>query len=219
MQIINKIKKILKIGVLPYQIKPPYTHVVQIGDPILRNTAKEVNPETIKKPEFQKLMKILTSMLMKDDLAGVSAPQVGIPLRVIAIQCSNLLLQTYYSRREIESQLIQELPPQVWINPIVRVLDYSTNINFETCSSVLSFQADVKRYNRVSISGLDAEGNKKMMEGSGLIARIIQHEIDHLNGILYTDKMIPKSLTCTVWREINELNGLIELRYYPRVRV
>lgn len=50
---------------------------------------------------------------MKDDLAGVSAPQVGIPLRVIAIQCSNLLLQTYYSRREIESQLIQELPPQV----------------------------------------------------------------------------------------------------------
>lgn len=67
--------------------------------------------------------------------------------------------------------------------------------------------------------GLDAEGNKKMMEGSGLIARIIQHEIDHLNGILYTDKMIPKSLTCTVWREINELNGLIELRYYPRVRV
>lgn len=55
MQIINKIKKILKIGVLPYQIKPPYTHVVQIGDPILRNTAKEVNPETIKKPEFQKV--------------------------------------------------------------------------------------------------------------------------------------------------------------------
>lgn len=64
MQFINKIKKILKIGVLPYEVKPPYTHIVQIGDPVLRNTAQEVYPETIEKPEFQKV--IISSIVIQN---------------------------------------------------------------------------------------------------------------------------------------------------------
>lgn len=122
----------------------------------------------------------------------------------------------------------------------MKILDYDTNIEPEMCGSILSFQADVKRFNAVQLSGqyllttkfsielgelrnnlpifagFDERGQNQKVEATGYLARIIQHEMDHLNGILYTDLMTPKTLQCCAWKEINVLNGYVELNYYPK---
>lgn len=64
---------------------------------------------------------------------------------------------------------------------------------------------------------MDENGNSKSMIASGWTARVIQHEMDHLDGIVYTDIMDPKSLKCTLWKQVNDYNGHIEIQYYPTV--
>lgn len=63
------------------------------------------------------------------------------------------------------------------------------------------------------ILGMNENGENKTLDAKGWTARIVQHEIDHLNGIMFTDRMIPSSLCCTGWHSINEYQGFVELRY------
>lgn len=125
----------------------------------------------------------------------------------------------------------------------MKITDYDTNTEIEECSSILCLQADVKRFNAVQLhgeyfsfsshyptsvfcfltnsslflsAGFNERGQKQVVEATGYVARIIQHEMDHLNGILFTDQMTTKTLKCGIWKEINAVNGYIELSFYPR---
>ncbi|GLV41069.1 uncharacterized protein CBL_04593 [Carabus blaptoides fortunei] len=110
---------------------------------------------------------------------------------------------------------MRTVPFTVLINPELRVIDYTKIILSEACESVKGFSADVPRYSEVEVTGFNENGDQIKIEADGWTARIIQHEMDHLTGKLYTDIMDKSTLCCTCWQAVNERAGKIELPFSP----
>lgn len=104
--------------------------------------------------------------------------------------------------------------PQVLINPKLTVTNYTKHKHPEGCMSVRGFSADVERYEGVKISGVNRQGAHTELVLSGWNARIAQHEMDHLDGKLYTDHMDRSTFTCTCWEAVNTKSGRVEIPFY-----
>jgi peptide deformylase len=102
---------------------------------------------------------------------GLAANQVGVPRRLIVVDCS---------KRDLDSQLI------ILVNPEVIAAEGLTSME-EGCLSVPDYQAEVTRYEKVKVRGLDLQGKAVELDADGLLAVVLQHEIDHLNGKLFID--------------------------------
>ncbi|CAK1542839.1 unnamed protein product [Leptosia nina] len=196
------------------RIKPPYEHVVQIGDPTLRKKSEEVKLDKITTSETQKTILVLKQVLHKYGSVGMSAPQIGeniriFVMRITAKQCKE------HSPEIIKSRNMYEIPLTVYINPKLKIVDYQKIICAEGCESVRSFQADVARYKAVEVSGLNSQGEPISQIYKGWAARIAQHEMDHLDGKLYTDIMDRKSLQCVHWDEVNICKGKMSIPFNP----
>jgi peptide deformylase len=100
---------------------------------------------------------------------GLAAPQVGISKRLF-------VMDTHDDQRE----------PEVLINPKIELAEEEVEL-VEGCLSVPGMVGDITRFKRFALSGLDRDGNKVRLEGEGLYAQCLQHELDHLNGVLYID--------------------------------
>lgn len=182
---------------------PPYGHVCQVGDPVLRSHAAAVDPAAITGPEIQKVIKTMVQVMRKLDCVGLSAPQVGVPLRILALEYPEKMLEeSSPTSREIRGLSAQ--PLRVFINPQLRVLDGRTVLFQEACESISGFSATVPRYLSVEVSGLNEKGEAVTWEASGWPARIIQHEMDHLDGVLYIDRMDSKTFLNINWQAYNE---------------
>ena len=134
------------------------------GDPVLRAKAKPVAKVT---KRVVKLLKDMEETMYAADGVGLAAPQIGVSERLIVVD-------------------VGEGPIHI-INP---VLEKGGRLRYrrEGCLSIPGVYGYVERYATVVVSGLDAKGKPLRIEGSGLLARALQHEIDHLEGILFTDK-------------------------------
>ncbi|XP_038222940.1 peptide deformylase, mitochondrial-like [Zerene cesonia] len=196
------------------KVNPPYEHIVQIGDPRLRKICEEVPLEAIKTNEIQKLILILEHMLIKYGSVGMSAPQVGINKRIFVMRHTAKQIKSE-PPEIVKSKNMYEVPFTVFINPVVKILDYNKVIFTEGCESIKSFQADVARHKSVEVTGYNADGEQSTKQYSGWPARIVQHEMDHLNGKLYTDIMDRKTLQCVCWEEINLSKGKVAIPYSP----
>ncbi|KAK1162053.1 peptide deformylase, mitochondrial-like [Acipenser oxyrinchus oxyrinchus] len=182
---------------------PPYQHVCQVGDPVLRSKASPVDPVEICSPQVQKVIQTLIKVMRKLDCMGLSAPQIGVSLQVIALEFTERMLhENPLNAREIKG--LAPFPLKIFVNPSVRVLDSRTATFVEGCESVSGFSACVPRFHSVEISGLNESGEPVSWQTSGWPARIIQHEMDHLNGVLYIDKMDSKTFANVSWMELNE---------------
>ena len=138
--------------------------IIQFGDPLLRKISA---PVTVFHYKFHKLMDKLSGILKRTkNGAGLAAPQIGILKRVSIINCGNGLIEL--------------------INPEI-IYMAGEQIGMEGCLSFIGYLGTVKRVNYVKIKNIDRYGKEHTLEGEGLFARCIQHEIDHLNGILYID--------------------------------
>lgn len=140
------------------------------GDPVLREVAKPV-PEITK--NILKLLDDMAETMYDAEGVGLAAPQVGILKRVIVMDCGDGLIELI--NPEIVSKEGQQVGP-------------------EGCLSIPGITAEVSRANHVVAKGLNRNGEEITVEGEGLLARCIQHEIDHLNGILFTDYVNPLDL-------------------------
>lgn len=140
-----------------------------IGDPILRKKSREV---TKIDDRIKILLDDMLETMYKNEGVGLAAPQVGILKRVVVID-------------------IGEGPIKL-INPEIISMEGEV-IDVEGCLSVPGESGEVKRPNKVKVKYLDENGNELMIEGTGLLARALCHEIDHLNGILFVDKIETKS--------------------------
>ncbi|XP_014281373.1 peptide deformylase, mitochondrial isoform X1 [Halyomorpha halys] len=193
---------------------PPYKHVVQIGDPILRSAAKPVDPSTLKRGPMIKLFNRLYYLMTVTKAAGLAAPQIGVSLRVFAIQCPDVTKfngsPVLYERRGME-----HIPFQIWVNPKMKILEYDRIDDEECCESMRGFSAEIPRFKRILLSGTDQDGIEKSWEAKDWSARIVQHEMDHLDGKFFTDSMNPKSLACVNWDAINHHRGRIYTTYMP----
>lgn len=140
--------------------------IVKDGDPVLRKTAKEVKEVT---PNIQKLIKNMATTMYHAKGVGLAAPQVGISKRVIVVDVGD------------------ETGLHAIVNP--EIISYSGSQNGpEGCLSCPNIFGEVLRAKKVVVEGLDENGAPVHLEAEDFLARALQHEIDHLDGILFIDK-------------------------------
>ncbi|MEO1132640.1 MAG: peptide deformylase [Cyanobacteria bacterium J06639_1] len=155
--------------------------VAQIGDAILRDVALSVLEALIPTESFQSFLADMVETMRKEGGVGIAAPQVFRSLRVIAVECRD-------NTRYPDAPLI---PLQIWINP--QILEFSTerDVYAEGCLSVPCDRGEVERSRSIRLRALNPQGRMVEWEAAGFLARVLQHEIDHLNGILFVDRPDP----------------------------
>ncbi|KAM8705905.1 hypothetical protein ACLKA7_010237 [Drosophila subpalustris] len=185
---------------------PPYNHFTQIGDPVLRQRAVEVAADRVDSQEINDIVEQMVNVLRHYDCVGVAAPQLGVPLRMLVMEFREdkreRFLPEIYEQRKMST-----LPLAVFINPEMEIISEIRHTHLEGCMSVRGFSAEVARYDRVRISGIGKLGTPSDMLLEGWNARIAQHEMDHLNGIIYVDRMDVSSFNCVTWQKINAAGG------------
>ena len=151
--------------------------VLQIGNPVLRKIAKPV--KDIKQLQIQSLIDKLMNAMLEENGVGIAAPQIGHSLAIVIIA----------SRPNVRYPDAPQMEPIVLINP--RIVSHSEEmvIGEEGCLSVKETRGNVERYQTVTVEYDDREGVKHAETYQGFVARIIQHELDHLQGILFVDRV------------------------------
>lgn len=131
---------------------PPYCHVCQVGDPVLRSHAAAVDPAAITGSEIQQVIKTMVKVMRKLECVGLSAPQIGVPLRIMALEYPEKMLEESLPA-SIEARGLSVQPLRIFVNPQLRVLDGRTVLFQEACESISGFSATVPRYLSVEVSG------------------------------------------------------------------
>lgn len=168
--------------------------IVQAGEPVLRAPASPVPKEQIELAQTKVLIDWMRDTMRDAPGVGLAAPQVGISLQLAVIEDRPEYL------RDVSPELLADrdrhpVEFHALINP--RIVERSEEqVEFyEGCLSLAGFSALVKRSRAVTVEYLDEQGEEHRVEARGWYARILQHEIDHLNGTLYIDRMEPRSFT------------------------
>jgi peptide deformylase len=162
--------------------------IVQAGEAVLRQPGKELSANEIRSREIQNLIEWMRDTMHDAPGVGLAAPQIGVSLRLAVIEDKpeNLkdLPADYLKERDRKA-----VPFHVVVNPLL-TLEGSADVEFfEGCLSLAGFTAVVPRARRVRVECLDHQGEPKTIQASGWYARILQHEIDHLDGTVYIDRM------------------------------
>ena len=152
---------------------------VQIGDPVIRKVAKKVTDPQSR--ATQKIVKDLVDSMRSAGLVGMAAPQIGKGSRIFVVE-----LRKTKARRDLEAS-----PLYIFINP--QIISYSKKqvVGYEGCGSIAFGQlfGPVRRPQSVVVRALDGTGIPFTLSAKGVLARVIQHEHDHLNGIVFLDKI------------------------------
>ncbi len=167
--------------------------IVQVGEAVLRQKAKALTVEEIRSRETQELIEWMRETMHDAPGVGLASPQIGLGLQLAVIE------DKPENMKDAPADLIKErerkpVPFQVVINPKITLESPADLEFFEGCLSLAGFTAMVPRAKKVKVECLDHKGNPKTIEASGWFARILQHEIDHLNGTVYIDRMYPRTL-------------------------
>ena len=168
--------------------------IVQTGDPVLRKVARQLSVDEIKSPAIQRLIVDMRDTMREAPGVGLAAPQIGESIQLAVIE-DRIDYLKHVSLEQLE--LTQRAPVDfhVIINPKLTIVGEETADFFEGCLSVAGFVAVVSRGTSVLVECLNERGNRQVLKGLGWYARILQHEIDHLNGTLYIDRMHTRSFT------------------------
>ena len=156
--------------------------VLRMGHPVLRQVARPV--ERFGTPELERLLADMTDTMAHEDGAGLAAPQIGESVRVVIFGVS---ANPRYPEAE-------EVPFTVLVNPVIEFLTEETEEGWEGCLSVPGLRGVVPRRTRIRYRGFDAAGRPIDRVADGFHARVVQHECDHLDGILYPMRMPDMSL-------------------------
>jgi peptide deformylase len=168
--------------------------IVQAGEPVLRRRARELTPEEIGSPEIQRLIALMRETMRDAPGVGLAAPQVGVGVRLVVVE-DRADYQKGLTPEELATRERQPVDFHVLINPKLVVED-PTPVEFhEGCLSVNGFAALVARARGVRVEALDEHGQPVTVSARGWYARILQHEVDHLDGTLYVDRMESRSFT------------------------
>ena len=173
-------------------VKNGASMIVQAGNPVLRGRAQEVPAERIPSPEFQALVSQMIETMREAPGVGLAAPQIGIPLRVIVLEDRASSMQKL-TPLEIAERGRTVFGPRVFVNPVLMPLGEEKATFFEGCLSVEGYTALVARSTEIEVRGLDEHGAPQTWRVKGWPARILQHEVDHLDGTLYVDRMLTRS--------------------------
>ncbi len=155
--------------------------ILQRDNPLLREIATPIEPTEFGTRWLEELIEEMLYIMQEKGAVGVAAPQIGIGKRVIVFGSS-------YSKRKPEIKI----PNTVLINPSLKVLSEERELGYEGCLNGGGMMGEVPRAAEIEYSGLDRDGIQITKRATGLEARILQHEIDHLDGVLFFDRVEDK---------------------------
>lgn len=167
----------------------------ELGDPVLREVAREVTLEELRSAETQRLIDDMIETMRAADGAGLAAPQVGVSKRIAVIEVRPGNPRYPYK---------PPIPLTVIVNPELTPLDEVTFATNEGCLSMPNLRGDLERYENIRARWLDREGASHEETRRGLTAGTFQHEVDHLDGILFVDRMVDMSSLST-WEQFERL--------------
>ena len=166
--------------------------IVQVGDPVLRQAARELSADEIRSASIQQLIELLRETLRDAPGVGRAAPQVGESLRLAVIEDRAEYVTGVPGDRLAERER-SPVPFHVLANPRLSPVGDESRLFFEGCLSLSGFVALVPRAHAVRVEALNERAEPVVIEARGWYARILQHEIDHLDGRLYVDRMLSRS--------------------------
>ena len=158
--------------------------IARMGQPVLRMRAEEVPDPTA--PEIKTLIADMLETMNAVNGAGIAAPQVFVPKRVVIF--------TVPPARSTGDEFDQPIGLTAIINPVIEPLTEETELGMEGCLSVPGLRGVVPRFKKLRYTGLDPDGQVIDRVATGWHARVVQHEFDHLDGILYPQRMTDLSL-------------------------
>ena len=166
--------------------------ICQAGEPVLRQTARQLSLEEIRSPAIQQLIELMRETMRDAPGVGLAAPQVGESVQIAVIE------DTDEFQKMLPANILAErgrttVPFHVIINPVIKLDESAKATFFEACLSVNGYAALVPRATSVKVECLNERGDALAIEAQGWYARILQHEIDHLHGTLYVDRMLSRS--------------------------
>ena len=167
--------------------------IVQAGEPVLRKAARPLRPNEIRSREIHDLIKEMKETMHAAPGVGLAAPQIGQGIQLGVIEDREQYMKDW-TPEQLAARERKAIPFHVIINPKLALLDGDQVEFFEGCLSVQGLMALVPRSRRVRVECLDESGDPRIIEAAGWYARILQHEIDHLLGTLYLDRMYPRTL-------------------------
>jgi peptide deformylase len=191
--------------------------ILQAGEEVLRGQARALSQAEIISQDTQKLIELMKHTMRDAPGVGLAAPQVGVPLQLVVIED-----REEYHKKLTEAQLARRqrrpVPFQVVINPRITACEGSTAEFFEGCLSVAGYTAVVPRSPTVTVEFLNERAEPVKVEAAGWYARILQHELDHLSGMLYIDRMYSRTLTTLenlerFWKDLEVCDVRTRLRY------
>jgi peptide deformylase len=180
--------------------------IIQVGEEVLRVPARELSRQEILSEKTRDLIEHMRETMRHAPGVGLAAPQVGISLQLVVIEDREEYHKKLTSEHLAERQR-QPVPFHVIINPRIVSSDSTSGEFFEGCLSVAGYSAIVPRAGAVTVEYVNERGETKRVHAIGWYARILQHEIDHLAGVLYVDRMKSRTLTTLdnlerIWKDI-----------------
>ena len=167
--------------------------IVQAGDPVLRQQSRALTKKEVSSASIQYLIELMRNTMHEAPGVGLAAPQIGQSLQLAVIEDRPEYIADH-STEELALYQRAIIPFHVIINPRLSLVGNSSAQFFEGCLSVAGFQAVVNRALKVRVECLNERGEEVTINAQGWYARILQHEIDHLNGTLYVDRMKTRTL-------------------------
>ncbi len=184
--------------------------IVAYGDPVLRKRAKEINKDY---PKLEELLQNMWDTMYHAYGVGIAAPQIGLPIRVFVVDAT-----PFSEDEELSEEEKTELKnlKQVFINPKILKEEGDEWAFNEGCLSIPDIREDVFRKPDITIEYLDENFVKHTGTFTGLSARVIQHEYDHIEGILFTDKLSSLKKRLIKGKLANIAKGKINVDYRMR---
>jgi peptide deformylase len=164
--------------------------IATIGHPVLRQAAREITREELGEPETQRFIDDLVETMVDANGAGIAANQVYEPVRICTIWVKDNPRYPYKPN----------VPLTILVNPRIEHLTEETFDNYEGCLSVPNLRGEVKRVTHIRVRAWDRDGNAIDREVKGLTAGTFQHEVDHLDGKLFVDRVFDTKSLCT-WEQ------------------
>jgi peptide deformylase len=164
--------------------------IATIGHPVLRERAREVSARELADASTQQLIDDIVSTMRDASGAGLAANQVHAPVRICAIEVASNPRYPYMPR----------LPLTILVNPVLEPSTSETFLNFEGCLSVPNLRGEVPRFTQARVRALDRHGAALDFAVAGVTAGTFQHELDHLEGVLFVDRVVDTRSLCT-WAE------------------
>lgn len=166
--------------------------IVQAGEPTLRDEAHPLTEDEIRGAHIQQLIELMLETMRDAPGVGLAAPQIGESVQLVVIE-DRAEYQAALSPERLAERERVPVPFHVIANPILTPLDASPRLFIEGCLSLTGFMALTPRHAAVRVTGLNERAEPISIEARGWYARILQHEIDHLHGRLYIDRMLTRS--------------------------